>query len=301
MKKLIISTISILFLVALSFGEIFTINNNYKKLINLIYSDTNKDESDDYIVLNFLLEDLLEIDIYSKTSDNKEMSIYNDFSKDIGLSGISQKDNTGNYQHYMAYMIEGGQAYGGPPDANDFYNYSYFFGNDEESIPHHLFPLIKFAGDGKYSKIATIKSFENITSQSGDVNNSEKITFNATPSIDEWGDESNGPYNRDDVIPMKIDLLDLDGQLISTSINDAAINGENTVEFDNLKNGNYENVRLALNGYDDRMTSEPFSFSVENISSNIWFIVLMSIIVIFILIVLMILIFIAFKFQNKKR
>ncbi len=100
------------------------------------------------------------------------------------------------------------------------------------------------------------------------------------------------------LIPYQLDLISGDGEIVGTSKKIEPGTDIQKVYFYNMKrNYLYKDCFIMIHGTD--AMSEVFA--MENISSDLWFIILMSFIGIFILMLLIILIIVIFKFWSKKR
>ena len=151
-------------------------------------------------------------------------------------------------------------------DTNGFYDIEFYFTDSQKYVMTntHYFPLIMSdsseSGENNISEISTIKSLY-VTETEKNSNKSESITVNATQTYKN--------ASTDDVIPQKIDLLDRDGNIISTSTNTINKAGENKLIFNNLKSGSeYNDVSLALNGYDSKINFGSFSFKTSGLPTS---------------------------------
>ncbi len=102
-------------------------------------------------------------------------------------------------------------------------------------------------------------------------------------------------------IPYQLDLISGDGKIIGTSNKIESGTEIQKVYFYGMeRNHLYKNCVIKIHGTtNDDYKSEPFN--MENISSNIWFIILMTFIGIFVLMLLIILVIFIFRFWSKKR
>ena len=191
-----------------------------------------------------------------------------DKTKGQWINGV-KNDEIGGYDYDMIIDASLDGDAPGLDGWNKYYDTQFYFTDTSAYTMSnmHYVPLVMSDPDFSYqgtgekgvSEVSSIRDVEFVSSEHLS-KHSETFTIDTTQTY------SNATTN--DVVPQKIDLLDENGNVISTSITTINVAGESKITFDNLSHRKYKNVSLALNGFDTKGTSETFSFTNTALSSG---------------------------------
>jgi len=281
MKKYTLKIITILtFFISLSFSIFINQNLSNFENYNEIVSSSSKSENvgskpdkkvESYVQIQMLMDNLVEIDIFSLkgVSKTKGEIIVSDRLSDGGTHSLDLwEPEEGDYDVYRDYEVvyEGNKLETGiPVSESGFADLAYYYSSKPDE--KFFIPLLKVQqskeGDWEFSKKSPIVGIKYKYSTYFPNEDSEQITIDIKKLKNEYsvGEE---------VDPIKLSLLSDTKHIIKTSTNMVNSSGENILEFSGVEIGQeYKNVTLVMEGFEDKLSSPPFDFKIEEISKAV--------------------------------